>query len=147
DGRGPEDFARYWMHNCMLTVGGAKMAKSEGNFITVRQALAQAPGEVIRLALLGTHYRDPLDWTERRLREAQQTLIRFYRALDLPGTRTANAIEGKFLTALDDDLNVPLALSQLHELTGRVYRASDDDERGQLQGALIAAGQLLGLLG
>src|SRR5580704_1340776 len=74
-------FARYWLHNGMLTVGGAKMAKSEGNFITVRQALAQAPGEVIRLALLGTHYRAPLDWTEERLHEARQTLDRFYFAL------------------------------------------------------------------
>src|ERR1700737_2990612 len=57
NGRGPEDFARYWLHNGMLTVGGAKMAKSDGNFITVREALSQPPGEGIRLALLGTHYR------------------------------------------------------------------------------------------
>ena len=66
-------FARYWMHNGMLTVGGAKMAKSEGNFVTVRDALADWPGEVIRLALLSTHYRDPLDWTEERLRQARQS--------------------------------------------------------------------------
>src|SRR5262249_3313821 len=52
----PRDFARYWLHNGMLTVGGAKMAKSEGNFVTVRDALAEWPGEVIRLALLMTHY-------------------------------------------------------------------------------------------
>ncbi len=56
----------------MLTVGGVKMAKSEGNFITVGDALAEAPGEVIRLALLGTHYRDPLDWTTDRLHQARQ---------------------------------------------------------------------------
>src|SRR6266480_6391364 len=55
-------FARYWLHNGMLTVGGAKMAKSEGNFVTVRDALKDWPAEVIRLALLGTHYHDPLDW-------------------------------------------------------------------------------------
>jgi cysteinyl-tRNA synthetase len=144
DGR---PFANYWLHNGMLTVGGAKMAKSEGNFITVRDARAEAPGEVIRLALLGTHYRDPLDWTEARLLQARQTLIRFYRALDLPGTQTASAIEEKFLAALGDDLNVPLALSHLHELTGAIYRASDDAERGHLQGALTASGQLLGLFG
>src|ERR1700732_112315 len=81
DGRGPEDFARYWMHNGMLTVGGATMAKSEGNFVPVRDALGQAPGEVIRLALLGTHYRAPLDWTDDRLYEAKRTLDRWYRAL------------------------------------------------------------------
>src|SRR5438270_1763874 len=96
NGRGPEDFARYWLHNGMLTVGGAKMAKSEGNFVTVRDALAQAPGEVIRLALLGAHYRDPLDWTEQRWRQAKQTLTRFYRALALPGTRTSIPVDGAF---------------------------------------------------
>src|SRR5229473_188825 len=74
-------FARYWLHNGMLTVGGAKMAKSEGNFITVRDALKDAPGEVIRLALLMTHYRDPLDWTEARLHEAKAILDHWYRAL------------------------------------------------------------------
>src|SRR5437016_7868027 len=73
NGRGPEDFARYWMHNGMLTVGGAKMAKSEGNFVTVRDALSQAPGEVIRLALLMTHYRDPLDWTDERAHQAKMS--------------------------------------------------------------------------
>src|SRR5438046_2114167 len=77
-------FARYWMHNGMLTVGGAKMATSDGNFITVRDILAEAPGEVVRLALLGTHYRAPLDWNEDRLHEARQTLNRFYRVLTMP---------------------------------------------------------------
>src|ERR1700722_15691166 len=137
-------FANYWLHNGMLTVGGAKMAKSDGNFITVRDALGQAPGEVIRLALLSTHYRDPLDWTEDRLHEARQTLDRFYRALALPGVRlTANNVDDGTLAALDDDLNAPLALAHLHELTGAINRADDPADRGRLQGALAAGGQLL----
>src|SRR2546425_960909 len=86
---GGRPFARYWLHNGMLTVGGTKMAKSEGNFITVREALAEAPGEVIRLALLSTHYRDPLDWTPDKLRQARTILDRFYRALSLPGQQPA----------------------------------------------------------
>ncbi|HVH81152.1 MAG TPA: cysteine--tRNA ligase, partial [Stellaceae bacterium] len=123
-GQGPEDFARIWMHNGMLTVGGAKMAKSEGNFVTVRDARAQAPGEVIRLALLGTHYRAPLDWTEDRLHEARQTLDRFYRALALPSAAPAPAeVDEATCGALDDDLNAPLALSHLHELAGAINRA------------------------
>jgi cysteinyl-tRNA synthetase len=131
----------------MLTVGGAKMAKSEGNFITVREALRRTPGEVIRLALLGTHYRDPLDWTEDRLHQARQTLDRFYRALALPGARlAANDVDDAVRNALDDDLNVPLLLSHLRELTGAINRASDDAERGRLQGALAAAGGPLGIL-
>src|SRR6202045_4856584 len=78
DGRGPEDFARYWMHNGMLTVFGAKMAKFDGNFVTVRDALSQAPGEGLRLALLMTHYRDPLDWTDDRVHQAKMSLEKFY---------------------------------------------------------------------
>jgi cysteinyl-tRNA synthetase len=147
NGRGPEDFARYWMHNGMLTVGGAKMAKSEGNFVTVRDALSQAPGEVIRLALLMTHYRDPLDWTDDKLRQARASLDRFYRALDLAGDRTGEVLSfGAVRDALEDDLNTPLAIAQLHELAGAIYRAADDAERGRLQTQLRAAGALMGLL-
>ena len=148
DGR---PFANYWLHNGMLTVGGAKMAKSEGNFITVRQALAQAPGEVVRLALLSTHYRDPLDWTEERLQQARQTLDRFYRALSLPAAGGGQA-EAKELdmrgvvNALGDDLNAPLALTHLHELAGAVNRAVDAGERAVLQAALRQGAALLGLM-
>jgi cysteinyl-tRNA synthetase len=150
DGR---PFARYWMHNGMLTVGGAKMAKSEGNFITVREALAEAPGEVIRLALLGTHYRDPLDWTPDRLRQARQSLDRFYRALTLPRDPIfekfgeADAALGPLREALADDLNAPLALTRLHDLAGAINRTSSDAERSALQTALERGGQLMGLLG
>jgi cysteinyl-tRNA synthetase len=148
DGRGPEDFARYWLHNGMLTVGGAKMAKSEGNFVTVRAALTQAPGEVIRLALLMTHYRDPLDWTDDKLRQARASLDRWYRALSLPGTTADEPPEfGGVGDALEDELNSPLAIAQLHELSGAIYRAADDVERGRLQDQLRAAGRLMGLLG
>ncbi|MBV8776655.1 MAG: cysteine--tRNA ligase [Alphaproteobacteria bacterium] len=144
-GAGPQDFARIWMHNGMLTVAGAKMAKSEGNFITVRDALAQAPGEVVRLALLGTHYRAPLDWTEDRLHEARQTLDRFYRALETEIAPSDGYVDDDVRLALSDDLNAPLALSHMHELTGAINRASRA-ERARLQHALAASGRLLGLL-
>src|SRR6202790_126829 len=113
DGR---PFARYWMHNGMLTVGGAKMAKSEGNFVTVRDALAQAPGEVIRFALLSTHYRDPLDWTEDRLHQARAALDRWYRVLDENTAEFAptEVIPQQVLTAVNDDLNIPLVITHLH---------------------------------
>jgi cysteinyl-tRNA synthetase len=144
DGR---PFANYWLHNGMLTVGGSKMAKSEGNFITVRDALAQAPGEVIRLALLGTHYRAPLDWTDDRLHEARQTLDRFYRALALSGDRPPRAtVDANVQAAFDDDLNVPLALTHMHDLAGAINRSDNAAERGRLQAALIASAQVLGLL-
>jgi cysteinyl-tRNA synthetase len=156
DGRGPQDFSRVWMHNGMLTVGGAKMAKSDGNFITVRDALGQAPGEVIRLALLGTHYRAPLDWTEERLKEARQTLNRWNRSLALPSPDIefrdyshtaipANPTDD-VRAALEDDLNAPLAIAHLHEHAAAIYRESDLHKRRELEKALIGNARYLGLL-
>ncbi len=155
-------FARYWLHNGMLTVGGAKMAKSEGNFITVRELLGEEAdwsrnGEILRLALLRTHYRDPLDWTRERLHQAQQTLDRFYRALSLPQTprgiaySEATTSSDRVRGALDDDLNTPLAISHLHEIADEIYSTAVTSEDGQarrvtLQSALKAGGNLMGLL-
>ena len=136
----------------MLTVGGAKMAKSEGNFITVRDALADAPGEAIRLALLSAHYRDPLDWTGERLRQARRTLDRFYRALTLSDDPVferfgeAEAALRPVREALEDDLNTPLALARMHELVGAINRTTSDPARSALQRALAEGGRLMGLL-
>jgi cysteinyl-tRNA synthetase len=146
-------FVRYWMHNGMLTDAGTKMSKSLGNIRTVRELLDEAHGEAIRLALLTAHYRDPLDWTSERLRQARQTLDRFYRALTLPRDAVferfgeADAALRPVRDALEDDLNTPLALTHLHELAGAIYRTSSDAERSALQRALEAGGQLMGLLG
>jgi cysteinyl-tRNA synthetase len=146
-------FARYWMHNGMLTVGGAKMAKSEGNFITVRDALGKAPGEILRLALLMTHYRDPLDWTQERLLEAEAIHGRLYRALVVGGfdlekgsSTTAKAIQ-PVVDALSDDLNTHEALNCLRALTEAIYKTEDASERRMLKGALKRGGSLLGILG
>jgi cysteinyl-tRNA synthetase len=149
DGR---PFARFWVHNGLLTETGAKMSKSLGNITTVRELLEEAPGEAIRLALLTAHYRDPLDWTNDRLRQARQTLDRFYRALNLPHAavreRFGEAEEAlrPVRAALDDDMNTPLALTELHELAGAINRASSDAERSPLQEALATGGRLMGLL-
>jgi cysteinyl-tRNA synthetase len=148
NGKGPEDFARYWLHNGMLTVGGTKMAKSEGNFVTARQALSQAPGEVVRLALLMTHYRDPLDWTEDRLREAKLALDRWYRALLEPfetDGRQGNQIAPEISQALQDDLNTPLAISRMFNLMSAIYRAKPA-ERDPLRNTMLASARLMGLL-
>jgi cysteinyl-tRNA synthetase len=140
-------FARYWLHNGMLTVGGAKMAKSEGNFVTVRDALAEAPGEIIRLALLGTHYRDPLDWTEDRLRQAKQSLDKFYNALFLPGADDASNVASEtVLEALEEDLNAPLAITHLHHLASTILGTAEGANRNRLQAELRTGGQLMGLL-
>jgi cysteinyl-tRNA synthetase len=150
---GGRPFVRYWMHNEFLTDAGDKMSKSLGNIRTTGELLDEAPGEAIRLALLTAHYRDPLDWTNERLRQARQTLDRFYRALTLP----ADAVFERFgeahetvrpvREALEDDLNTPLALTHLHELAGAINRTSSDAERSELQRALETGGRLMGLLG
>ena len=137
---------KYWLHNGFVTVNGAKMAKSEGNFVTIRDVLKQAPGEAARLAMLAAHYRDPLDWTAERLAEAKRTLDRFYLALrsveDVPAEGKGAKVRG----ALDDDLNTPLALAALHEDVAALNKAQTRAEKSRLKGALLDAGALLGVL-
>ncbi|MBU6507446.1 MAG: cysteine--tRNA ligase [Alphaproteobacteria bacterium] len=139
-------FVKFWLHNGFVTVNGAKMAKSEGNFVTIRDVLKQAPGEAARLAMLTAHYRDPLDWTAERLTEAKRTLDRFYLALraveDVPATGQGAKARG----ALDDDLNTPLALAALHEDLAALNKAQTRAEKSRLKGALLDSGVLLGIL-
>jgi len=144
---GGKVFARYWLHNGFVTVDGAKMAKSEGNFRTIRDVLAEAPGEAARLAMLMGHYRDPLDWTSERLAQAKQGLDRFYLALRGAAAPAKNAkLPAKVEAALDDDLNTPLAIAALYELLAELNKASDPAEKARLQGELIAGGAVMGLL-
>jgi cysteinyl-tRNA synthetase len=108
-------FARYWVHNGFLTVDGQKMSKSLGNFRTVRELLAKYPAEAIRLAMLKTHYRQPLDWSDDGVAEAKEKLDYFYRKLEgakSAGAGTAHAV----INALDDDLNTPQALAEMNAL-------------------------------
>jgi len=130
DVAGREDFARVWMHNGYLQVEGRKMSKSEGNFLTVNGLLKDWPGEVLRLQMLMTHYRSPLDWTEGRLKEAQATLDRWYKLVD--GVE-ASDIPSQVIAALSEDLNTPAMISEMHKLTAS-------------PGTLKAAGQFVGLL-
>ncbi len=140
--------ARYWLHNGYLMVEGEKMSKSLGNFITVHDLLAEAPGEAIRLAMLSTHYHQPIDWTAAGLKRAKAALDRLYTALagaaDLPaeGAEPPLAV----LAALEDDLNTPLAIAHLHELAGALNKADTPDAKAKAKGALLAGADLLGLL-
>ncbi|MFY0621981.1 MAG: cysteine--tRNA ligase [Pelagimonas sp.] len=109
------DFARYWLHNEMLQVEGKKMSKSLGNFFTVRDLLDQGiPGEVIRFVMLSTHYRKPMDWTEKKRAEAEKTL-RKWREKTLELHPNGQIPEG-VLSALADDLNTSGAFAELHRL-------------------------------
>ena len=118
--------AQVWMHNGFLQVEGAKMAKSLGNFVTIRELLADWPGEVIRLNMLKTHYRQPLDWTVAALEETETVLRRFcgrikqfdYARQGLPTTERDTSLSptSEIVEALGDDLNTPLMLSKVHDL-------------------------------
>ena len=133
-------FARIWIHNGMLRVEGQKMSKSLGNFTTIRDVLGRAPGEAVRLLLLRTQYRSPLDFTEHALEEARRELDRFYRALGAgaePG-----AMPGAVVDALCDDLNTPGAIAELRRLADAALAGDAAAASG-----LRAGGAMLGLLG
>ncbi len=135
-------FAQIWVHNRMLLVNGEKMSKSLGNFLTIRDALKTANGEILRLLLVRSQYRSTLDYTEAALDEARRELDRFYRALEKHRDVTAAArVPDAVLGALLDDLNTPGAIAALHELSGAAL-AGDPAAAADLR----AAGQLLGLL-
>jgi cysteinyl-tRNA synthetase len=105
--------ANVWMHNGFLQVEGAKMSKSEGNFVTIRELLADWPGEVLRLNMLKTHYRSPMDWTVKGLEESAKMLDDWYGVVaDVKGTRASDAV----IEALSDDLNTPQMIASLHGL-------------------------------
>src|SRR5262249_54808237 len=130
--------AHTWMHNGFLQVEGEKMSKSLGNFVTIRELLQDWPGEAIRLAMLSSHYRQPINWTEAGLREAKRTLDHWYEvsADAVPGMMCADVLD-----ALGDDLNTPKAIAGLHELRAEAAKGA--------QGAaasLRASAQMLGLL-
>ncbi|MGF1547610.1 MAG: cysteine--tRNA ligase [Thiotrichales bacterium] len=141
-------FVRYWVHNGYITVSGEKMSKSLGNFFTLREILAEAPGEAVRFALLAGHYRSPLDWSPESIRQARASLDTLYNALRAVADIVADpvAVDTALLDALKDDLNTPLAIAQLHELARQLNKAETVAERQRLKGLLLAGGALLGVL-
>src|SRR5215475_6485182 len=106
-----DPLAKVWMHNGFLQVEGEKMAKSAGNFFTIRELLADWPGEVLRFNMLRTHYRQPIDFTFAGLKESWKTLERWYAVTEPLADPAPNA---EFFEALSDDLNTPAAIASLH---------------------------------
>ncbi len=130
--------ANVWMHNGFLQVESEKMSKSLGNFVTIRELLADWPGEVLRLNMLKTHYRSPTDWTSKGLEESAKTLDDWYEiTADAKGEEPSNAV----IDALSDDLNTPQMIASLHGLRNSAASGNDRD-RGQFAASL----RLLGFL-
>jgi len=130
--------ANYWMHNGFLQVEGEKMSKSLGNFVTIHELLKDWPGEAVRLAMLQTHYRQPINWTVAGLREAQKTLDHWYGLVE---DASAGYLCADALDALADDLNTPKALAALHELRAEAAKGAKP-----AAACLKATAHLIGLL-
>ena len=130
--------ANYWVHNGFLQVEGEKMAKSLGNFVTIRDLLKDWPGQVIRLTMLLTHYRQPLNWTTNALRESQRTLDHWY---ELTAGAAPGILSADVTGALADDLNTPKFIASLHELRTEAAKGNTG-----ACGSLKASAQLIGLL-
>ncbi len=145
---GHDFYAKYWLHNGHLMVNGEKMSKSLGNFFTIREILDQVPGEAFRLYVLGTHYHQPLNWLPEGLKQAKQTMDRFYTALrstpEVDWSETKPNTE--VVEALQDDLNTPKAIAVLHGLATALNKAKTADEQAEIKKELIASAHLLGLL-
>ncbi len=148
---GGHTFARFWLHNGMLTFGGRKMSKSLGNVLELHTLLDQYPPEALRLLLMKGHYRQPLDWTDEALEQAVRTLDGWYGVLrdladvpvDVPATQ---AVPESVETALCDDLNTPIALAELSALADHARKAGDEAARKMAKSVLLGAGAALGLL-
>ncbi|HEY5082462.1 MAG TPA: cysteine--tRNA ligase [Bauldia sp.] len=143
---GTATMANYWLHNGFLQVEGEKMSKSTGNFVTIRDALTRLrgwrnAGDIVRLNMLKTHYREPVDWTEHALIESA-TEIEAWRKrirLTLPSTPPADFVE-----ALADDVNTPLAISVLRRLAKETFSSRGSSRGREASAELVASLALLG---
>jgi len=165
--------AKYWMHNGFITVNEEKMSKSLGNFFLVRDILKKFPADVIRFYLLATHYRSPLDFDDEKLGVAQKGLARLqtaYRLMEeaMNGTLAEHssaairlgaqgfrqglqALQGKFIEAMNDDLNTALAIAVLFDIAREINTfvaagVTEQDQKALLEGKRIFS-ELAGVLG
>jgi cysteinyl-tRNA synthetase len=147
---GGKVFARYWLHNGMLTFDGKKMSKSLGNVMVLHELLEKYPPEVLRFLLLKAHYRQPLDWSDNTLAQARATLDGWYGVLrdraDVAVADTEIVVPAELEAALCDDLNTPGAFAVIARLADEARKATDADAQRRAKAALLGAGQLIGLL-
>lgn len=139
--------ANYWVHNGLLLVDNQKMSKSIGNIISLDEILQKLDGEIIRYVLLSSHYQKTLNWTDQIVNQAKLALDRFYGALS-SATKISDDVdfESKVTAALCNNLNTPLALQRLMEITDQIYKTDDQQEKNRLCSILKKEAEILGLL-
>ena len=129
-------FANYWVHNAFITMSNEKMAKSQGNILKIKDFRKKISGQVIRLALMTAHYRQPLDWNDKLLNDCQNTLDKWYRiySSDMKSVKVSDEV----LKPLYEDLNTPGYITNLHQL----YEKANKGEEKEL---FISACKFIGL--
>ncbi|MDR1375696.1 MAG: cysteine--tRNA ligase [Holosporaceae bacterium] len=143
--------ANYWVHNGMLLADGQKMSKSLGNIISLDEILRQYDGEIVRYVLLGSHYQKTLNWNQQAISQAKRSLDRMYGALRLNNDEEQlepeeNDDDDKVLEALGSNLNTPLALHYLRQITEKIHEAGDPSVVRKLCRTLRRGAKLLGIL-
>ena len=142
-----KNFCNYWIHHGLVDFKKTKMSKTEGNILLVRDLLSNSSGEIIRLALLSTQYRQLINWSESLLLESKKKLNRLYRALEsCPNDGLEGQPSEKVLRALCDDLNTPMALAELFKIAREINSTKDKGKLVVLASKLKASSNLLGLL-
>jgi cysteinyl-tRNA synthetase len=138
--------ANYWMHNGYLQVEGEKMSKSEGNFVTIKDLRADWSGEVLRLHMLRTHYRQPLDWTAGGLDECKRILDHWYDILGDIEISSNEKPDEEVLESLCDDMNIPKVITRLHATANELRGPASGLHAIELKRKFKASGGLLGVL-
>ena len=142
----PESYAKYWMHNGFVTIDGEKMSKSLGNIILVNELTQKYHGEVIRLALLSTHYRQALDWNDNAIHQAKKLLDKLYSLLnELNDVKESKEPDNDLIEILLDDLNTPGLMANINKLLKNAESLEEGD-KPNLKSNLLLIGKLMGIL-
>jgi cysteinyl-tRNA synthetase len=120
-----EVFANYWLHNAFITMSNEKMAKSQGNILKIKDFRGKISGQVLRLALISAHYKQPLDWNDKLLDDCQNTIDKWYNAY-LPSNQD---LEDEIIQPLYDDINTPGYIANLHKLYDKANKGNDVDKQ------------------
>jgi cysteinyl-tRNA synthetase len=118
-------FANYWLHNAFITMSNEKMAKSQGNILKIKDFRDKVSGQVLRLALISAHYKQPLDWNDKLLDDCQNTIDKWYNVY-LPSSK---ALDDEIIQPLYDDINTPGYIANLHKLYDKANNGNDEDKK------------------
>jgi len=121
-----KSFANYWIHNAFITMSNEKMAKSMGNILKIRDFKESIDGQVLKLALMSAHYKQPLDWNEKLLNDCQNTIEKWYEVYLLIDQKIT--LNKDILSPLYDDLNTPGYIANLHQLYEKALEGNDNDK-------------------